>query len=194
MKKRNITIFVIVAVFAAVCSYLVYSLYHPETGTRSGRVIDGFSREPIAGAVVVCAWSYGEFLAAVEPRVVSYETITDEEGFYFIPNRRVKIDSILPTGLGQESVLIYKDGYAVYTLLAEYDKSGKSYGYPNRNQKFRRRNNLVELYPLKNGESYREHITWIIDMACAMGAGTGTLLQEELKPERKRAEAESIGK
>lgn len=196
MKKRNIKILIIVVAlmaFVVLIGCLFYFWYHQtHTGSCSGRVIDAVTGKPIEGAVVTYSWRYSGFLE--EPWATSYETITDKEGKYFIPKQRVKRDTILLGTLQPESVLIYKDNYAVYTLWREYKKPpvGRSFGYPRKNQSYRRKNNLVKLYPWKEGESYYRHIDWIdgVTISC----GKGELLRKELEEERKRAREERLAK
>ncbi len=121
MKKRNITICIIVGslivCFPIACfsGSLFYFWYHDtHTGSFSGRVIDGVTAEPIEGAVVSYNWIFGGVLA--ENWAASYETVTDKDGKYFIPNQRVRRHTILDGTLRPESVLIYKNNSAVYRL------------------------------------------------------------------------------
>jgi len=127
-----------------------------------------------------------------ETSATFYETITDKEGKYFIPNQRVKRDTILLGTLQPESVLIYKNNYAVYTLWREYKKPpvGRSFGYPRKNQPYCKKNNFIKLYPWRKGESHYEHIEWIDSMT--FYSGKGKLLHKELEEEKSRADEEGI--
>ena len=196
MKKRNITIIIVGALilsFPAACisGSLLYFWYNEtHTGSFSGRVIDAVTGEPIEGAVVTYAWRFEGVLA--KSWATSYETVTDKEGKYFIPNQRVKRDTIFRGSLEPESVLIYKNNYAVYRLWREYGKPtvGRSWGYPRKDQLYSRKNNLVKLYPWKIGESHKRHYNSIIHSP-GYGGGDNLLLKEELQEEEKRADKES---
>ena len=200
MKKRNITIFIIVGAiivsFPLACfsgSLLYFWYRETNTGSFSGRVIDAVTGEPIEGAVVTYSWKYSGFLET--SWAASYETLTDKQGKYFIPNQRIKRDTILLGTLQPESVLIYKNNYAVYTLWREYGKPtvGRSFGYPRKNQLYSRKNNLVILYHWKKGESHDTHLDFI-RYSPGYGRGTNLLLKDELQEEEKRADKESLKK
>jgi hypothetical protein len=141
-------------------------------------------------AVVNYSWRFGGVFA--ESWAASYETVTDKEGKYFIPNQRVKRDTIFRGSLKPESVIIYKNNYAVYYVWREYKKPtiGRSWGYPRKNQLYSKRNNLVTLYPWKKGESHKRHYDFIIRLS-GFGGRKHLLLKEELQEEEKRADKES---
>ena len=200
MKKKNITICIIVGslivCFPIACfsGSLFYFWYHEtHTGSFSGRVIDAVTGEPIEGAVVAYNWIFGGILD--ESWAASYEILTDKDGKYFIPNQRIKRDTIFRGSLEPESVLIYKNNYAVYTLWREYGKStvGRSWGDRLKNQLYYRKNNLVKLYPWKIGESHERHFDFIIRSPGYVG-GNRSLLKKELQEEEKRADKESLEK
>jgi hypothetical protein len=88
--------------------------------------------------------------------------------------------------------LIYKDGYAVYVADHANTKSPviKPFGYSNDNQTYYKKNNIVKLYPWKDGESHIQHVDWV-DIESHR---RGELLSKELESERKRAEQESAAK
>lgn len=193
MKKRNIKILIIVVAltaFVALTGCLFYFWYYQtHTGSFSGRVIDAVTGDPIEGAVVTYTWRFEGFMGIVaESSATSHETVTDKEGKYFIPNQRVKRDTIIDGALQPESVLIYKNNYAVYTLWREYKKPTvcRSFGYPRKKQPYSKKNNLVKLYPWKEDESHASHVNWI-ECWCS---DNRTLLWKELEEERKRAEQE----
>jgi hypothetical protein len=197
VKKRNITIFIIVGAIivsfpiACLSGSLLYFWYNEtHTGSFSGRVIDAATGEPIEGAVVSYVWLFGGTLA--KSWAASYETLTDKQGKYFITNQRVKRDTIFRGSLEPESVLIYKNNYAVYTLWREYGKPtvGRSFGYPRKDQLYSRKNNLVTLYPWEIGESHEGHFDFII-RSPGYGGGKHLLLKKELQEEEKRADKES---
>ena len=200
MKKRNITIFIIVGAvivsfpIACLSGSLFYFWYREtRTGSFSGRVIDAVTGEPLEGAVVSYNWLFGGVFD--ESWAASYETVTDKEGKYFIPNQRVKRDTIFRGSLEPESVLIYKNNYSVYTLWREYGKPtvGRSFGYPRKNQLYSRKNNLVILYSWKKDESHERHFDFII-RSPGYGGGKHLLLKKELQEEEKRADKESLKK
>ena len=196
MKKKNITIFIIVGSLivcfpiACLSGSLFYFWYHEtQTGSFSGRVIDAVTSEPIEGAVVAYYWIFEGIFA--EGWATSYETVTDKEGKYFIPNQLIKRDRLLDGTLEPEAVLIYKNNYAVYDLWGEYRKPtvGRSFGYPRKNQPYSRKNNLVKLYPWKIGESHDTHLDYI-RYSHYYRSGATLLLEKELQEEEKRAKEE----
>jgi hypothetical protein len=200
VKERNIAIIVVVGAIivsfpiACLSGSLLYFWYNEtHTGSFSGRVIDAVTSEPIEGAVVNYYWLFEGIFA--ESWAASYETVTDKEGKYFIPNQRIKRDMIFRGSLKPESVLIYKNNYAVYTLWREYGKPtvGRSFGYPRKNQPYSKENNLVKLYPWKKGESHDVHLNFIRSSP-VHGRGTSLLLTEELQEEEKRAKKERLKK
>jgi len=191
MKKRNIKILVIIAAVTIGCGYIVYRLRFPRTGSRSGQVIHAVTGQPIQGAVVNYVWVFMDYL--VEPVAGSYETTTDKDGKYFIPSQRFKRKFLLGP-LKSEAVLIYKNNYAVYRRAGGYGgpRLGRSFGYPGKDQKYRKKDNIVKLYPWKEGQSHDQHISWIDGVT--RSSGKGELLRKELEEERKRAREERIAK
>ena len=192
MKKRNIKILVIIAAVTIGCGYIVYRLRFPRTGSRSGQVIHAVTGQPIQGTVVNYTWKFMGFLFFYnEPVAGSYETTTDKTGKYFIPSQRFKRKFLLGPLL-PEAVLIYKNNYAVYRVPGGFrgPRSGRSFGYPGKDQKYRKKDNIVKLYPWKEGESHDQHRSWID----VLTGGTGELLQKELEEERKRAREERLAK
>jgi len=164
MKKRNIGILTIVVILVmGGCGYLLYEFHCPRTGPHSGRVVHAITGEPVEGAVVSYVWCFAEIVFGSEMLVRRYETTTDPNGTYFVPVQRViREHSILDGALHPESVLIYKDGYAVYTVQRVYNKPpfGGCYGYFDQ-QPYRKHGNLVKLYPWKEGESHEDHSNYI---------------------------------
>jgi hypothetical protein len=200
MKKRNIRILVVLALVLLTCGYLVYSLYplvydfyHPEIGPRNGRVVDAVTGEPIEGAVVSYYWQFsGVFFGEFGAR--RYETTTDWDGRYSIPACRVtKKHGIGDGSLEPEFVLIYKDGYAAYEVLRPYKKPpvGRSFGYlGEKDQPYREHDNLVRLYPWKEGESHDDHY----DFVWLSHKHRGELLDRELEKEEERAREEALAR
>lgn len=203
MKKRNIKICIIVGslivCFPIACfsGSLFYFWYHDtHTGSFSGRVIDGVTSVPIEGAVVSYHWRFGGFMGiSAESWAASYETGTDKDGKYFIPNQRTRRHTILDGTLEPESVLIYKNNYAVYRLWREYGKPtvGRTWGDRLKNQLYYRKNNLVKLYPWKKGESHEDHY-YSITRSPGYRSSTNVLLEKELQEEEKRADKEGLEK
>ena len=88
------------------------ALHHPISldGNYKGRVVEEESREPLEGAVVTAVWYY------VCPSVAgpkdhfyhAYETVTDEEGNFFIPGKGIR----LFVDLDPVNVYVFKAGYS----------------------------------------------------------------------------------
>jgi len=190
MKKRNIKILVIIAAVTIGCGYIVYRLRFPRTGSRSGQVIHAVTGQPIQGAVVHYAWKFtGSPWFYHEPFAGVYETTTDKDGKYFIPSQRFKRKFLLGP-LKPEAVAIYKNNYVIYKLYREDKKPtvGRSFGYPGKDQKYRKKDNVVKLYPWKDGESHSKHMQWI-DSATR---NKNDLLWKEAEEESERAREERL--
>jgi hypothetical protein len=195
-SKRKISRRIVISalvIFGSV-GYLGYNWYwQTHTGSRSGQVIDAFTGKPIEGAVVKYTWRTFGFLEGAiggGGAPVSYETLTDKEGKYYIPNQRIRRESFLETAIKPEEVIIYKDGYAVYLADLNLLESPvrKPLGYPNDNQVYSKKNNVAKLYPWKEGESHERHVQWINDIS--FSSGIGELLKKEMEPERNRVKHE----
>lgn len=180
--------------------FLGYNWYwQTHTGSRSGQVVDAVTGKPIEGAVVKYSWEVSIILGGAlgsggGSPTISYETLSDKEGKYYIPNLRIKRKALYEMGMYPEEVLIYKDGYAVYRADLKYFKSPvlKPLGYPNDSQIYRKKDNIVKLYPWKEGESHEQHVK-IIDGWTLPSKGNELLLKE-LKPEKIRVEQERAKK
>jgi hypothetical protein len=192
MKKKNLIMIILIGlaiplIFIVTCfSSIWYSQTH--TGSRSGLVLNANTGKPIEGAVVNYTWHVAGFLEDAiggGGPTVSYETLTDKEGKYYIPNLRVKRSNILQWSLEPEMVLVYKDKYAAYELFRQYKKPpiGRSFGYPDIKQPYHEKNNIAKLYPFKEGGSHENHLDWI----GMHSPERNKLLLKELEPERKRA-------
>lgn len=192
MKKKRIKILIILGIVLLGACYLVYGFYHPRIGSRSGRVVDAVTGEPIEGAVVVYVWRFSDFMTMPGGRAAYYEGTTDKDGRYFIPAQRARKETILE-GVRPESVVIYKDGYAVYKLHRTYGKPpvGRSFGHLGQDQKYKKRGNLVRLYPWKEGDSHEDHVSWIDTWLLH---DPGKLVRREMKKEEERAREEVLGK
>jgi hypothetical protein len=156
---NHIIISVLVIIFT-VCSsigYFIYSWYwQTHTGERSGRVVDAVTGKPIEGATVNYTWKLSKFMTMGGGIAASYETTTDKNGFYLIPNQRVASQfvtskhvikrNVFIESLKREEVNIYKDGYSVYQIT-QY-KRPLSESPSNSTHEYRKKNNLVKLFPL----------------------------------------------
>lgn len=191
MKKRKLKISIIIVTPLVVCLFwLWYGQTH--TGSRSGQVFDVNTGKPIEGAVVDYFWVFSPVMGS-DRHAANFETTTDKDGKYFIPSQRVVCPNPLLYGpLQPEKVIIYKDGFAVYVADLSLIKSPiiKPIGYPNDNQTYHKKNNIVKLYPWKEGESHDRHIHWIDTES----HGGGELLNKELELEKKRAYQENEAK
>lgn len=199
MKKKNLILIILITlaipfIFIVTClSGIWYSQTH--TGSRNGQVFDANTGKPIERAVVYYKWHVAGFMEDAiggGGPTVSYETLTDKEGKYFIPNLRVKRKNIFQWGLQPEDVLVYKDGYAAYKLLRQYKKPivGWSFGYLDIKQPYREKDNIVKLYHFKEGESHDRHMSWI----GMHSPERNKLLLEELKLEEERKHQENLKK
>ena len=199
MKKKHAKVLAFLGILLiaciVACIYAVYNFNHPRIGSCSGRVIDAATGKPIEGAVVNFIWEFSGFMGVVPERLAACsEAVTDKDGNYYICSRRVKRDAWYES-VRHEFVIVYKDGYAVYTAYPAYRVVGRSFGYAGQDQDYRRKNNLVKLYPWNDAESHREHLSWIDTIVGAESARTmwrGNRLQRELAEERMRAAAEKM--
>jgi hypothetical protein len=191
-KKRLKVLLVIFAILAILATYLVINWYNDtHTGPRSGKVIDAITGKPIEGAVVKCSWVFWGFLgrAIGGNGYVSREVLTDSSGQYYIPDIYQKKTIFLDSGFEEDRLLVYKDGYAAYLIDSGKNEPniGKSFGYYD-TQKYSKKNNVVKLFPFKEGASHEDHI-FAID-GYTTPYGNGELLRGELKKERERARKE----
>jgi hypothetical protein len=170
MKKKKLIIIILIGlaipfIFIVTClSGIRYSQTH--TGSRSGQVFDANTGKPIEGAVVNYTWHVAGFMQDAiggGGPIVTYETRTDKDGKYYIPSQRIKRDNIFQWGLQPEDVIVYRDKYAAYKLLRQYKKPpvGWSFGYLDIKQPYRKKNNIIKLYPFKGGDSHINHLEWI---------------------------------
>jgi hypothetical protein len=191
-RRTKIIITIIVTILAGCLFYKWYWATH--TGSRSGRIIDAVTGEPIEAVVVNYTWRFSDFMMMSGGLAAAYETTTDKDGYYLIPNQRVKKRVSFFDGLVPEEVIIYKDNYAVYKLLRTYKKPpvGRSFGDQSKNQPYFKKNNLVKLYPWKKGESHDDHVSWI-DSAL-YSCPESELLRKEVQEERGRATEEILAK
>ena len=186
-KKSKIIVYVLLI---AVLAYLAHTLYYAyNTGSRSGRVIDAETGKPIEGAVVNYTCTTVAFMSGGEGgrgRAAFYETVTDKEGKYYVPNQWIKRKIVFFETLEPDGVVVYKDGYAAYET---YNNEGKTFGHPKRKQKYCKKNNLVKLPRWQEGESHYRHIQWI---ATGLNYGRGEEMRKELEEEERRADEEGI--
>jgi hypothetical protein len=153
---------------------------HDYTGSRSGRVVDAVTGEPIEGAVVCMHWNTGGFFTvAGGVRAAGYETRTDAKGRYYVPNQRLRrffwFESV-----GQE-VLVYRSGYCGYKVYRN-EAAGYSFGKASENQPYRPKRNLVRLFPFRQSDDHRKHLQWIETFGGVWEHIS--LLEEELQKER----------
>ena len=191
MKKRAIKILSLISTVIIVCGYLLYRFHFPHTGSRSGQVINAVTGKPIEGVVVSYCWVFSPVMGSNGP-AATFETTTNEDGRYFIPSQEAVCPIPLLYGpLQRDKVLIYKDSYAAFMVFHDDDPQlGKSFGYKDYKQPYREKNNIVKLYPWKQGESHYNHIDFIDAMT--RSCGQGELLKKELGPERNRAREERL--
>ncbi|MBN2019089.1 MAG: hypothetical protein JW749_02555 [Sedimentisphaerales bacterium] len=201
INRRIIISAIIIAIVGFGGSGLLgYKWYwQTHTGSRSGQVIDAITGKPIEGAVVKYSWKFSMLLGGALGSgsgipAVSYETLSDKEGKYYIPNLRVKRKALYEMDLYPEEVLIYKDGYAVYRAILKYFKSPilKPLGYPTVEQIYSKKNNIAKLYPWKDGESHEKHLELVDEWT--FPSKENELLLKELELEKIRAEQERTEK
>jgi hypothetical protein len=193
MKKKSRTIFICVSVTLITC-YIIWWYNDTHTGSRSGMVIDAITGKPIEGAVVNFSSEFVVFMG--NPLGGNFtrirEVLTGNKGKYFIPGFYEPKRLILIDGsFIEEGLLVYKYGYAVYEAmdLSGARMIGRSFGYAER-QKCSKKNNIIKLYPLKEGVSHEKHISLIDFYTSKFGATE--LLVKELKKEYELARQEAI--
>ncbi len=92
------------------------------TGPYRGRVIDGKSKQPIAGAIVVAVW-YRDVYALVQSNEIYYdaiEVVTDSQGYFVVdaPN----IERRAPGNTKFPRFTVFKPGYTYFQgWFAEID-------------------------------------------------------------------------
>ena len=190
-------------VFAAFTSILIYGGVcllcgcAGHTGFRSGQVFDAFTGKPIECAVAHYTWGFNGILEDAEcvgvgGHVESFEILTDKDGKYFFPDMTIERQDWWEWGFHPRNVIIYRDGYAAYVVDHPQIDSPvlKPIGYPDDNQIYHDKNNIVKLYPWKDGESHDRHAHWI--QSEASYSPSHELLKRELEPEQKRAHEQNL--
>jgi hypothetical protein len=190
MKNKTLRLLINFCIISAICFFCSCS---PQTGVRSGQVLNAVNNEPIQGAVVAFSWRFSGVLALGPIGGKYYETLTDKDGKYIVPNQTINKPNFMYGSL-VEQMLVYKDGYSVYAVDLDRMDSPviKPIGYPDDNQAYHKENNIVKLYPWKDGESHELHKGRIDGLT--RYSGEGELLKKELAPERKRADEEMLKK
>lgn len=180
-KKKKILLSVLfVALFLGGLWY--YNHYY--TGSRSGTVVDAVTGKPIEGAVVCMQWFFSGFLFGSSANT-SYGTKTDENGQYYIPPQRLE-RSAWYESVGHENVMIYKDGYSFYEVWdSSSPKSGYSFASNSEAQPYRKKRNLVRLFPFNKSDSHQEHIDRI--QRFKIYGWPQQLLEKELQNEIERS-------
>ena len=183
-KKKWLTVLLVIAVLGG----WVYYTWN-FTGSRSGKVLDAATGEPIEGAVVCMQWSGGGFFEIVASGCTAfYETKTDKKGRYYIPTQRVSLWSWFG-GPGDEDVMIYKDGYSAYEVYASDMKPvGRSFGHINEKQPYRKKRNTARLYRFNPSDSHTDHLDWI--KTFGIYDWPEQLLEKELQQEMEREKEE----
>jgi hypothetical protein len=159
------------------------------TGSCSGWVVDAVTGEPVEGAVVCMQWNTGGFMM-VAGGICSalYETKTDAKGHYYIPTQRCK-RFFWFEGVHKEDVMIYKEGYSGYEVIGDdYELVGRSFATGAEHQPYRKKRNLVRLYPFELSDSHRRHFEWI--QTFGIYNWPEKLLENELQKEMERARME----
>lgn len=176
-KRSNLLIGSAIAVFLLFCTGC--------TGDRSGLVIDGLTDKPIEKAVVFYRWEAycGIMGFATRGTAANYETLTNKEGKYFVPSQRFSGNCSWEPR--DESLVVYKDGYAGYIAHSERDNGfARSLWYV---QKCEKRNNLVKLYPWKEGcSTHKDNY----DLVWGQSWNLSPLLTAELEKEKIRTRIE----
>jgi hypothetical protein len=186
-KKKKKVLLISLCVLLLLGGWWYYNHYY--TGSRSGKVVDAATGEPVEGAVVCMQWNTGGFMT-VAGGICSalYETKTDAEGYYYIPTQRCK-RFFWFEHVYNEDVMIYKEGYSGYEVFGNrHELVGRSFGHKDNEQPYRKKRNLVRLYPFKAFDSHREHFEWI--QTFGIYNWPEQLLEKELQKESDRAKNE----
>jgi len=132
------------------------------TGTRSGYVLDAITEKPVADAIIVYHWNIRDFsFEGGSTRFGAiYETFTDKEGKYTIPNQVVRIEHSASSHLDAEEVFIYKHNYVFYRML-DNEPQHFIICVPNLPHIHRKQNNIVKLQPWNDQMSHAEHLEFI---------------------------------
>ncbi|MBN2018634.1 MAG: hypothetical protein JW749_00225 [Sedimentisphaerales bacterium] len=156
----TVTISIIIVVYLNSCEIIIKAPRTYNTGTRSGMVVDAITGLPVAGAVVVYSWDIGtfDFIQSSTHNLIVYESITDANGRYSVPNQKKTIEyGILASELGPENVIAYRFGYVWYSVHNGKPDTFMEY-MPDLKQKYQKENNIIKLQPWNENLSHREHI------------------------------------
>ncbi|MBN2063417.1 MAG: carboxypeptidase regulatory-like domain-containing protein [Sedimentisphaerales bacterium] len=168
--------------------YLILLYNWNFTGSRWGKVVDAATGKPIEGAVVCMRWFRPQFFGICGGHEAAiYETLTNKNGEYYIPNQLC--DNFVWLGVFEgydhEIVLVYKDGYCAYKV----DEYGEViiFGAEVLGEIYRSKGNLVKLQPFHG--SHAEHRNWIV-VSYRIYDWPKQLIEKELEAEIKRAKNE----
>lgn len=149
-----------------------------ETGTRSGKVIDAITNKPIMDALLAFTWDIRvSGPESQTEQAVQYETLTDVNGNYFVPNQKVTIEGSLALDLEPEHVLVYKKEYAWYFV---HNNMCFIAFEPNLNYKYQKEDNIINLQPWDEKYSYGKNIGVIKTMRNYMGPKLQNAISEEV--------------
>lgn len=155
-----------------------------ETGIRTGQVLDAITNQPIEGAIVVYMWHSKENGLEPSPGFAYYETFTDVNGKYFIPNQKLIITGELSLE-SAERVFIYKKSYLWYLV---YNNRIHYFNEHDTNLIYQKENNIVKLKPWDKKLSHSDHIRILWNEK--IFKYRGQKLEEACNDERDMAEEE----
>jgi HEAT repeat protein len=158
------------------------------TDIRSGQVVDANTGNPIEGVVLLYIWNINEFslFDSGSRQAGFYETITDKEGKYFVPDQAIESQTGAVARLEPEEVFAYKYGYVWYRVYNNKAQSFLTY-VPGLKQEYHKQDNIIKLQPWIEELSHKEHIAIFTE---SFGIKKGPMLQQALEEEKAIAEKE----
>ena len=105
---------IILGIIAAFVIWVLFLVIYPY-GYYHGQIIDKETRQPIEGAAVLAVYSvsWGTPAGSVRHEVTAQETLTDEDGKFYIPRKLIVATGILVEH-GNTEFVVFKPGYAVF--------------------------------------------------------------------------------
>jgi hypothetical protein len=186
MTKHTKVLIVIILILVGLSWTIGRAFFFYRTGSRSGKVIDAVTGEPIRDAVIYYEWNLrGGLIESTTIFGASHETKTNKDGKYYIPNHWIRKHLFL-WSVEPEEVFVYKEGYVWYRVIFGKTQHFMIY-MPDLKLNYRNRRNLVKLQPWIDELSHEEHMGIF-----TRGFGSeGMMLKEALKNEMAIAKRES---
>jgi hypothetical protein len=123
-------------------------------GPYDGKVVDGDSERPIAGALVAASWAFERGIGAVAPLgAEEFVTQTGADGRYVVP-RLARLPTGLSTRVRRFTIIVYNRGYVAW-------RSDRRFPSRQARRDFSQRGNLVRLERWQPSYVHGRHLLFL---------------------------------